>query len=29
LIILLAAGDKTTQAGDIEKAKRLVHEIEV
>ena len=29
LIILLAGGDKTTQAGDIEKAKRLVHEIEV
>ena len=29
LIILLAGGDKTTQDGDIEKAKRLVHEIEV
>jgi putative addiction module killer protein len=29
LIILLAGGDKTTQAGDIEKAKRLVQEIEV
>jgi putative addiction module killer protein len=29
LIILLAGGDKTTQAGDIEKAKKLVHEIEV
>jgi putative addiction module killer protein len=29
LIILLAGGDKTTQTGDIEKAKKLVHEIEV
>ena len=29
LIILLAGGDKTTQTDDIEKAKRLVHEIEV
>ena len=28
LIILLAGGDKTTQAGDIEKAKQLVQEIE-
>ena len=28
LIILLAGGDKTTQAGDIEKAKKLVCEIE-
>lgn len=29
LVILLAGGDKTTQTGDIEKAKKLVHEIEV
>jgi len=29
LIILLAGGDKTTQAGDIEKARKLVHEVEV
>lgn len=29
LIILLAGGDKTTQAGDIAKAKILVQEIEV
>ncbi len=29
LIILLAGGDKTTQTGDIEEARRLVHEIEV
>jgi len=29
LIILLAGGDKTTQAEDILKAKILVHEIEV
>ena len=29
LIILLAGGDKTTQTGDIEKARKLVHEIEV
>ena len=28
LIILLAGGDKTTQAGDIEKAKKLVQEME-
>ncbi len=28
-IILLAGGDKTTQASDIKKAKELVHEIEV
>lgn len=29
LIILLAGGNKTTQTADIEKAKKLVHEIEV
>lgn len=29
LIILLAGGDKTTQAEDILKAKMLIHEIEV
>jgi putative addiction module killer protein len=29
VILLLAGGDKATQAGDIEKAKKLVHEIEV
>ena len=29
LIILLAGGDKTTQTVDIEKARILVHEIEV
>jgi putative addiction module killer protein len=29
LIILLAGGDKTTQASDIKKARELVHEIEV
>lgn len=29
MIILLAGGDKTTQTEDIEKAKKLVHEIEV
>jgi putative addiction module killer protein len=29
LVILLAGGDKMTQTSDIEKAKKLVHEIEV
>ena len=29
LIVLLAGGDKTTQTSDIEKAKKLIHEIEV
>jgi len=29
LIILLAGGDKTTQANDIKKAKQLAFEIEV
>jgi putative addiction module killer protein len=29
LFILLAGGDKSTQASDIEKARKLVHEIEV
>lgn len=29
VVILLAGGDKKTQAEDIEKAKKLVHEIEV
>jgi putative addiction module killer protein len=29
LIILLAGGDKTTQASDIQKAKKIAHEIEV
>jgi putative addiction module killer protein len=29
LIILLAGGDKASQTADIEKAKKLVHEIEV
>jgi len=29
VIVLLAGGDKTTQASDIKKAKKIAHEIEV